>query len=221
MDLRDMTQIEDAAEEKTTPRPDTAKYRQILNGAREVFLSHGYDGASMDQIARTAGVSKGTLYVYFPGKEALFRDLILKDRMKQAEALLDCAAGEGNLHDTLTKIGRVFIEQMFNAERLSTIRMVIGAIEKFPEFGELLYDAGPKKGMETFGRFLERYIKNGELACPDTELAACQFMDLCSSRIGKKAMCHPGKMPDQEEVNANVASAVRMFIAAYGTGKTA
>lgn len=220
MDRRDVTQIDETVDEKITPRPDTAKCRQILNGAREVFLSHGYDGASMDQIARTAGVSKGTLYVYFPGKEALFRELILKDRMKQAEALLDCAAGEGNLHDSLTKIGRVFIEQMFNAERLSTIRMVIGAIEKFPEFGELLYDAGPKKGMETFGRFLEKYVESGELNCPDTELAASQFMDLCSSRIGKRAMFHPGHMPAQEEINANVESAVQMILAAYGTGSS-
>ncbi|WP_346908357.1 TetR/AcrR family transcriptional regulator [uncultured Roseibium sp.] len=219
MDRRDVTQIEDTETEKTTPRPDTAKYRQILNGAREVFLSHGYDGASMDQIARTAGVSKGTLYVYFPGKEALFRELILKDRLKQAEALLDCAAGEGNLRDTLTKIGRVFIEQMFNPERLSTIRMVIGATEKFPEFGNLLYEAGPKKGMETFGRFLKKYVAKGELTCPDTELAAAQFMDLCSSRIGKRAMFQPGHLPAPEDVDANVASAVHMFLAAYGTGK--
>lgn len=219
MDRRDVTQIEETEYEKTVPRPDTAKYRQILNGAREVFLSHGYDGASMDQIARTAGVSKGTLYVYFPGKEALFRELILKDRMKQAEALLDCAASEGNLRDTLTKIGRVFIEQMFNVERLSTIRMVIGATEKFPEFGILLYEAGPKKGMDTFGRFLEKYIASGELTCPDPELAACQFMDLCGSRIGKRVMFEPGHFPTPDEVNANVASAVQMFLAAYGTGK--
>lgn len=216
MDRRDVTQIEDTADEKITPRPDTAKYRQILNGAREVFLSHGYDGASMDQIAKTAGVSKGTLYVYFPGKEALFRELILKDRMKQAEALIDCAAGEGSLYDSLTKIGRVFIDQMFNAERLSTIRMVIGAIEKFPEFGVLLYEAGPKKGMETFGRFLAKHVERGNLNCSDTELAACQFMDLCGSRIGKRAMFHPGHMPAQDEINANVEAAVRMFLAAYG-----
>ena len=98
--------------------------------------------------------------------------------------------------------------------------MVIGAIEKFPEFGALLYDAGPKKGMETFGRFLEKYVESGELNCPDTELAACQFMDLCSSRIGKRAMFHPGHMPAQEEINATVESAVQMILAAYGTGSS-
>ena len=221
MDRRDVTQIDETDDDKTCPRPDTAKCRQILNGAREVFLSHGYDGASMDMIARTAGVSKGTLYVYFPGKEALFRELILKDRLKQAESLLDCAAGEGSLYDSLTKIGRVFIDQMLTAEKLSTIRMVIGAIEKFPEFGVLLYEAGPKKGMETFGRFLTKRVESGELNCPDTELAASQFMDLCSSRMVKRTMFHPGHMPTQEEIDANVDSAVRMFLAAYGTGKTA
>jgi len=53
------------------PRNDE-KIRQILDGARRVFLADGFDGASMNDIARVAGVSKGTLYVYFQSKEALF-----------------------------------------------------------------------------------------------------------------------------------------------------
>ena len=52
---------------------DSAKRRQIIDGARQVFLAQGFDGASMGEIARTAGVSKGTLYVYFASKEDLFQ----------------------------------------------------------------------------------------------------------------------------------------------------
>ena len=51
---------------------DSAKRRQIIEGAREVFLAQGFDAASMGEIARKAGVSKGTLYVYFDSKERLF-----------------------------------------------------------------------------------------------------------------------------------------------------
>ena len=51
---------------------DSEKRRQILDGAREVFRAKGYEGASMDAIAKAAGVSKGTLYVYFTNKDELF-----------------------------------------------------------------------------------------------------------------------------------------------------
>ncbi len=64
------------AASETAPQPQRgagdAKIRQILDGARAVFLAVGFDGASMNEIARAAGVSKGTLYVYFPSKVGLF-----------------------------------------------------------------------------------------------------------------------------------------------------
>ena len=55
-----------------TALQDSAKRRQIMDGARAVFLAQGFDAASMGEIARAAGVSKGTLYVYFDSKEKLF-----------------------------------------------------------------------------------------------------------------------------------------------------
>ena len=55
---------------------DTAKRRQIIEGARQVFLTQGFDAASMGEIARQAGVSKGTLYVYFTSKEELFGAIV-------------------------------------------------------------------------------------------------------------------------------------------------
>jgi len=55
---------------------DSSKRRQILDGARKVFMDLGFDGASMNEIARSAGVSKGTLYVYFADKNRLFEAIV-------------------------------------------------------------------------------------------------------------------------------------------------
>ena len=66
---------------------DTAKRQQILEGARRIFLQDGFDGASIGDIVRAAGVSKGTVYAYFPSKEKLFEALMVEDRRNQAEAL--------------------------------------------------------------------------------------------------------------------------------------
>src|SRR5437879_13485868 len=66
---------------------DSAKRRQIIEGARAVFLAQGFDAASMNDIARKAGVSKGTLYVYFDSKEALFVAITDEQCHKQAESV--------------------------------------------------------------------------------------------------------------------------------------
>ena len=65
---------------ETAAGQDPRKRQQILAGARKVFHENGFDAASMNDIARVAGVSKGTLYVYFESKERLFLELIAEEK---------------------------------------------------------------------------------------------------------------------------------------------
>ena len=67
---------------------DSTKRRQILDGARRVFLDLGFDGASMGEIARAAGVSKGTLYVYFADKCGLFETIVEEEKMRSLQPLV-------------------------------------------------------------------------------------------------------------------------------------
>src|SRR3978361_1849958 len=64
---------------------DSSKRRQILDGARKVFMDLGFDGASMGEIARAAGVSKGTLYVYFADKSRLFEAIVEEETLEQGK----------------------------------------------------------------------------------------------------------------------------------------
>ena len=64
---------------------DSSKRRQILDGARKVFMDLGFDGASMGEIARSAGVSKGTLYVYFADKNRLFEAIVEEESIEQGK----------------------------------------------------------------------------------------------------------------------------------------
>src|SRR5260370_22292090 len=82
----------------------SAKRRQIVEGARQVFLSAGFDGASMNDIARAAGVSKGTLYAYFTSKDELFEAIIRAEKGQAVERL--CAfKREGDVREMLTHFG--------------------------------------------------------------------------------------------------------------------
>src|SRR5258707_3976068 len=84
---------------------DSAKRRQIMDGARAVFLSQGFDAASMGEIARAAGVSKGTLYVYFESKEELFQAIAHKQCEAQAEGLFDFGSEGDDVESVLTRLG--------------------------------------------------------------------------------------------------------------------
>src|ERR1700722_4570084 len=100
-----------------------AKRRQVMEGARSVFLGQGFDGASMNDIARAAGVSKGTLYVYFDSKEQLFEALIRDGRRQQVERLV-FPEDPGDARDLLRGFGVRLIEMMTRPEMIAHIRVV-------------------------------------------------------------------------------------------------
>ncbi len=197
-------------------KTDNAKRRQIMEGARKVFRAKGFDGASMEVIAREAGVSKGTLYVYFTSKETLFEALILEERLGQAELMAEVLTTQSDIRTDLKRIGRIYLEKMARPGKLSTLRMVIGAAEKFPQFGNLVYQAGPCQGRRELGRFIQERIEKGDLKSCDVELAAGQFFDLCVAGILRRMLLNAGPAPDETEIETNVDAAVNVFLAAYG-----
>ena len=119
-----------------------AKRRQIMDGARSVFLATGFDGASMNDIARAAGVSKGTLYSYFGSKDDLF-DAIIRAEFAQAAERLCTFRREGDVRDMLIDFGVRLIARMAEPNVLALARVVVAATEKFPKIGVAFYQAGP------------------------------------------------------------------------------
>src|SRR5258708_14907275 len=88
---------------------DSSKRRQILDGARRVFMDLGFDGASMGEIARVAGVSKGTLYVYFADKSQLFGAVVEREAVEQGKVKFDLSPGR-DAETTLRQFGQAYIE---------------------------------------------------------------------------------------------------------------
>lgn len=191
------------------------KRRQILDGARRVFLSAGFDGASMGEIAKAAGVSKGTLYTYFDSKDALFEALTLEERTSLAEALFQLDADDPDPRSVLRRLGRSFLAMLARPEHVSSVRMVIGAAEKFPRIGQVFFEAGPCQGVARLAAYLGRQVEAGRLAIPDTEVAAQQFLDLCSAWTMKRLLFAAGAPPAPAEIERRVEGALALFFAAY------
>jgi AcrR family transcriptional regulator len=198
---------------------DTAKRRQIIEGARQIFMRDGFDGASMNDITRAAGVSKGTVYAYFPSKEALFEALIREDRRIQAERICRFSADDENVERVLREIARNIAAAVTQPGHMAHLRTVIAASAKFPSIGHAFYEAGPMYGAGRLAAYLDRQVEAGRLRIDDTKRAAFQFIDLCLARPLKQMLFCVIETPDPVEMEKAIDSAIAMFMAAYGPKK--
>jgi AcrR family transcriptional regulator len=195
---------------------ENSKRRQILQGAREVFLSQGFDGASMGEIAKASGVSKGTLYVYFDSKDKLFEVLTVEEKKTLAEVLFKLNPENPDVRAELAALGASFLKYMAEPSHVSSIRMVIGAAEKFPRIGQTFYEAGPQRGIERLGAYLARQAEAGRLSIRDPDVAAGHFLALCQAEAMKRLLFAVDTRLEPAEIETRVQEALRVFFRAYG-----
>src|SRR5262245_32143958 len=200
---------------RVSDRHDGAKRRQIMDGAREVFLAQGFDAASMGEIARQAGVSKGTLYVYFDSKEALFEAIFEEESRAQAEQVFALDSNDHDVEAVLTRLGRAYVQFLCRPGGQSPLRTVISISERMPAIGKQFYEAGPATGIGRLCRYLEDQVAAGYLTVEDIEVAAAQFLDSCQSTMFKPLIFNFGSAPTDDRIDHVVGIAVRSFMAAY------
>jgi AcrR family transcriptional regulator len=193
---------------------DSAKRRQILDGASKVFMDLGFDGASMGEIARAAGVSKGTLYVYFADKNQLFEAIVEREMLAQQKVAFNFDPAR-DVATTLSEFGRAYIELLCRPGGGSAIRTVMAIAERMPEVGRRYYEHVLEKTINRLAAYLEAHVAARELAIPDCQLAASQFMMMCQASLFLPFIFQAAPPPSAERIAEVVASARRMFLATY------
>jgi AcrR family transcriptional regulator len=211
--MRKVTMSAKVAEAPTVE--DSAKRRQIIEGARALFLAHGFDAASMGEIARQAGVSKGTLYVYFDSKEHLFEAIVEDERQGQAEQVFSLDSGDHDVSAVLTRLGAAYVRFLCQPTAISALRTVIAIADRMPEIGRKFYEFGPSCGIGRLAKYLEDQVAAGVLVIEDCEVAAAQFLDSCQSTMFKPVLFNSSEPPTEERILHVVGTAVRTFLAAY------
>ena len=194
---------------------DSAKRRQIIEGARAVFLSRGFDAASMGDIAKAAGVSKGTLYVYFKDKDELFAAIVKSECFMQAEGVFDFDHADHDVENVLLRLGKAFVNKFADQHRMSSLRAVIAVAERMPNVGRKIYETGPAIGIAKAAAYLQAQVEAGVLAVDDCEVAAAQFIESCHATMFKPLLFNFGPPPTPERIDHVVGIAVRTFMAAY------
>jgi AcrR family transcriptional regulator len=194
---------------------DNTKRRQIIEGARAMFLAQGFDAASMNDIARAAGVSKGTLYVYFANKEQLFEAIVEEECEAQAEGIFDLDPDNHDVEAVLTRLGAAYVKFLCRPEKASAIRTVIAIADRMPELGRKFYESGPASGITRLAAYLAAQVEAGVLVMEDCEIAAAQFMESSHAMLFKPIVFNFAPEPSQDQVERGVRIAVTVFLAAY------
>ncbi|MCK1358365.1 TetR/AcrR family transcriptional regulator [Bradyrhizobium sp. 199] len=196
------------------PEEDSSKRRQILDGARKVFMDLGFDGASMGEIARAAQVSKGTLYVYFADKGALFEAILEQEALQHGQVVFNFDPAR-DAETTLKEFGWAYIHLLCRPGGGSAIRTVMAIAERMPDVGRRYYARVLDKSISRLSDYLKTRVGCGDLKIDDCDLAAAQFMELCKASLFLPFVFQAAPAPSEQRMTEVVDSAARMFLAAY------
>ncbi|SNR33867.1 TetR/AcrR family transcriptional regulator [Puniceibacterium sediminis] len=192
------------------------KFDQVLNGAREIFMRDGFEGASVDDIARAAGVSKATLYSYFPDKKLLFMEVANTQCALQADEALHTIDMSQPPSIVLPQIGNSFLGFILSDMGQRIFRICVAEADRFPELGRAFYNSGPKKVHGAITDYIQAAADRGELRVSDCALAADQFAELCKSDIWPRLVFGISTSFTKAEKARVVDGAIATFMARYG-----
>lgn len=189
--------------------------RAILEAALKVFAATGYTGTKMDAVAAEAGVTKPTLYSYFPSKESLFQAMMLGKRDQMLD-VFEHPSQQGMVADLLV-FAWAYADTVMRPEMLSLARLIIGEVQRFPEIGRAYQASGPDHLMRGIMRYLESQRRAGRLDFEDAELAAQDLWGLILSAPRTQALYMPDAQPERTTLRRYIVNGLRVFLKAYST----
>jgi AcrR family transcriptional regulator len=204
----------------TTSR--SARSRQaIIEAATEVFLRHGYVGATTDEVASRASVSKQTVYKQFGDKQRLFGAMIMSTTVDLVDTLSAGIAAAlddpADLRAAFRDLARMFLRGLLRPETLRLRRLVIGEADRFPDVGRAWYDEAVDRTLVILGEAFQKLAGRGLLHdLADPTLAAYQFAGLVLYQPQTMAMfAGTDSSPDPDGLTHIADSAADVFLARY------
>ncbi|MFN3990771.1 MAG: TetR/AcrR family transcriptional regulator [Erythrobacter sp.] len=212
-----------AAEKNSAPRvsrprragrpADGAKRIKIIEAAAHSFFEGGFAGTAIEQVAADAGVSKVTIYNQFGDKRGLFAAAVECECEKMRGHFSLDEMPQGSIREKLTAIGEAMLAFLYRPEMIQFERRIAAETEHEPAIGAAFLKAGPWRMKQAFSAWLAHACAAGELAIPDTDLAAEQFVALCKGMgdLEHRFGVHVSALDSQRRL----AGAVEMFLAVY------
>ncbi|SHF11576.1 transcriptional regulator, TetR family [Microbulbifer donghaiensis] len=195
---------------------DPAKRRAILDAAKELFLTQGFAGTSMDAVAAEAGVSKLTVYSHFSDKETLFTAAI-EAKCENQMPLPMFALGEGDkVAEVLKRIGVAFLTMIDSEDSIRLLRLLCAVAPREPQMARLFFGAGPQRTLGGMEQLLRRAAELGMLRVEDPPVAAEQFFGMLMGCRHMRVLIGDSEVPGEGEIRTRAELVVQSFLRAYG-----
>jgi AcrR family transcriptional regulator len=171
-------------------RRKDARPAEIIEAALNVFLERGFAAARLDDIARRAGVTRGTLYLYFTDKEQILRaviDTLVLPQVERAQAIArDCAASAA---DTLRALAANWVRLMATTRLTALPKLIIGEAGNFPDIAKLFLEQVVRRQLGALSGVLARGIETGEFrAVPVAETARLFIAPLLHAALWRHSL---------------------------------
>ena len=206
--------------EKTLTGRQQAKKDQIVKAARQLFLEKGYANTTMDAVTQAAGISKQTLYVYFPSKEDLFEE-VLQEMVKriqdlvQGQTVADLPAGPAGLvalETQLVKLAMGVLGIMMQPDYLALLRIILAEGARFPYLNQLFQTNVPQRGLQALIFLLSKGQAQNLIEIEDYEIAGRAFIGpMFTFAVLDGLFLPPGKVPQVPE-QAKVEKLIRIYL---------
>jgi len=194
---------------------DLEKRAAILQAAKRLFTTQGFDGTSMDAIAAAAGVSKLTVYSHYQDKERLFVAAVECVCQEQMPAEIFTADLKGPIRRQLVTIARAFFALIMSEEALAVHRTIVANAQQSPKLGQMFWEAGPLRTQQAFQSFLADEVAAGKLDITDTRRAAMQFFCLLKGECHARMEFGCGQAMTAREIDDHLNATVDLFLRAY------
>lgn len=192
---------------------------RILDAALRLFGQHGYSATSMDDVAHAAGLTKPTIYQYFPSKEQLFTAMLARPRDEMLGDFL--RPQPGGMVAELHAFAWHYASIVLQPDLLAIARLIIGEAQRLPEIGRAYQASGPDRVLAGMIGYLDRQRSEGRLSFDDGELAAEDLWGLILSAPRNRALHIPDAMPDSTVLARYINNGLRVFLRAYSTNPKA
>jgi AcrR family transcriptional regulator len=192
----------------------TAKHSEILDVASGYFLEHGFQGISINVMAREAGISKESIYRYFSSKEDLFEAVITRELAEYKKKLqfLDVQPDSLGLEAALVWAAESILSVVSSKRSLALRRLIFREAEKSPQIGEYYYEIGPRMAYLYLEKIFRRHRQGARLEV--TRLAR-NFVALLLHSEMLRLECNVTGPMSQAELSAHAHKVSREFLAIY------
>lgn len=193
---------------------------RILRAAKELFLADRYAGVSLERVAERAGVSRQTVYNRFGSKEAVFREMVREhwSGFAWAERQADSGDEDAGAAEVLREFARSLRHFAEETDQIRFARLVVAESARHPWIADEFYRLGKEPVVAAFTERLDALVRDGQLDCPDTRLAARQFMGLVQEfLVWPRVMAFTEESAGGPEADVVIEEAVRTFLARHAT----